>query len=174
MAHDPGCLAASLGVGTALNLHGFAMKTGDLLMFGAVFTFSCNLIFTRILSRRLTPFIITVYSFALSAVLFDPFVLSSLKIDWAQPLRIWGLAFAAVLVAQGLANVLWNKGMQDVGAAKSAIVLNLQPMMTMLLDFILFGHPVTVQQTLGAALVFGGVLLGTLPMGSVVKKSKAH
>ncbi|UUZ87118.1 DMT family transporter [Paenibacillus sp. P26] len=90
------------------------------------------------------------------------------------PLRIWGLAFAAVLVAQGLANVLWNKGMQDVGAAKSAIVLNLQPMMTMLLDFILFGHPVTVQQTLGAALVFGGVLLGTLPMGSVVKKSKAH
>lgn len=169
-----GCLVALLGVVTALNLHGFAMKSGDLMMFGAVFTFSCNLILTRILSRRLSPFIITVYSFTLSAALFDPFVLTTLKIDWSHPARIWGLAFAAVLVAPGLANVLWNQGMKAVGAARSAIVLNLQPMMTMLLDFIIFGHPVTIHQMLGAVLVFGGVLLGTLPMGILIKKTKAH
>jgi drug/metabolite transporter (DMT)-like permease len=157
-----GSVVALIGLAMALNLQKITMSSGDLLMLGAVFTFSINLILTRLLSRRLSPFIITVYSFTLSAALLDPWVLSTIQMDWKHPVWIWSLAFAAVVIAQGLANVFWNKGMETLGAARSAIVLNLQPLMTMLLDLIIFGHSVTLQQMMGAALVFTGVLLGSL------------
>jgi drug/metabolite transporter (DMT)-like permease len=160
-----GCLVAILGLFLALNLQGFKLHTGDWIMLGATFTFSCNLIFVRILSRRLTPFIITAYSFVISCVFFDPFVLSFTSINWHHSVRIWVLAIASILIAQGLTNVMWNKGMETIGAARAAIVLNLQPLMTMMLEFVIFGRGVTFQQMLGASLVFIGVLLGTMQKG---------
>lgn len=156
-----GSLVATAGLSQALGIAGFQLHTGDLLMLGGTFTFSCNLIFVRILSRRLSPFHVTVYSFALSCILFDPFVFAFSTFDWHHSVWIWVLAFASILIAQGLTNVWWNKGMRTVGAAKAAIVLNLQPLMTMLLDFAVFGHAVSAGKIAGAMLVFTGVVLGT-------------
>lgn len=157
-----GMMVAFLGLIAALNMQSFSVSTGDLMILGATFTFSCNLIIIRVLSRRLAPFILTVYSFTLSSVLFDPYVLTTVKVDWSHPFKFWCLALLTVLVAQGLVNVLWNKGMETVGAARSTIVLNLQPIMTMLLDFIIFGHHVSFVQLIGVTLVLIGVLFGTV------------
>ncbi|WNQ12252.1 DMT family transporter [Paenibacillus aurantius] len=165
-----GSLVAIAGISQALGLTGFQLHSGDWLMLGATFTFSCNLIFIRILSRRLAPFIVTVYSFALSSLLFDPFVLAYVPIEWKHSLWIWGLALGSILIAQGLTNVWWNQSMQTVGAAKAAIVLNLQPMMTMLLDLILFRHALSAGKVTGALLVFAGVMLGTWNRGSGKRK----
>lgn len=168
-----GCLVATVGISQALGLASFQLNTGDLLLLGGTFTFACNLIFIRILSKRLSPFIVTVYSFALSAILFDPFVLAFSTVDWHHSVWIWVLAFGSILIAQGLTSVWWNKGMQTVGAAKAAIVLNLQPLMTMLLDFAVFRHAVSASQIFGALLVFAGVVFGTWQR-SFFKKEKSN
>ncbi|WP_051620486.1 DMT family transporter [Paenibacillus sp. UNC451MF] len=168
-----GCLIAILGLFQALNMSGFHMQIGDWMILGATFTFSCNLIFVRILSKRLSPFMVTTYSFAVSCIFYDPFVLLFTKPEWNHSLSIWTLAIVSILVAQGLTNVMWNKGMKTVGAAKAAIVLNLQPMMTMLLEFILLGHIVTAKQIFGVALVFVGVLLGTMQRSFFKRKRPA-
>ncbi|MBP1964345.1 DMT family transporter [Paenibacillus aceris] len=157
-----GMMVAFLGLIAALNMQSFSVSAGDLMILGATFTFSCNLIIIRVLSRRMTPFILTVYSFTLSSVLFDPYVLTTVKVDWSHPFNFWCMAILTVIVAQGLVNVLWNKGMETVGAARSTIVLNLQPIMTMLLDFIIFGHHVSFVQLIGVTLVLIGVLFGTV------------
>ncbi|UQZ82912.1 S-adenosylmethionine/S-adenosylhomocysteine transporter [Paenibacillus konkukensis] len=171
-----GCVTALAGLCLALNTNGLVFHAGDLLLFGATFTFSCNLIFTRFLSRRLSPFIITVYSFGLSALFFDPFVLafSGAGIEWNHSWSTWGLLLVSVLVAQGLTGVMWNKGMQTVGAAKASIVLNLQPLMTMMLELLLFRHSVSFQQVFGISLVFIGVLFATLQLGYVHTKKKSR
>jgi len=156
-----GCLVATAGLSMALGLTGLHMHTGDLLMLGGTFTFSCNLIFVRILSNSLSPFIVTVYCFTLSSLLFDPFVFTFSRIEWHHSLWIWGLAFGSILIAQGLTNVWWNKGMQTIGASKAAILLNLQPLMTMLLDLIVFHHVISTGKMAGAVLVFIGVMFGT-------------
>jgi drug/metabolite transporter (DMT)-like permease len=167
-----GCLVATSGLTMALNMQGIKLNAGDWMMLGATFTFSCNLIFVRLLSRRLSPFIITVYSFAISSFFFDPFVLSLTPIVWNHSVLIWGLAIGSILMVQGLTNVWWNKGMQTLGAARAVMVLNLQPLMTMLLDFIIFRHIFTFQQMFGASLVFAGVLFGTLKKGFFKRNQK--
>jgi drug/metabolite transporter (DMT)-like permease len=98
-------------------------------------------------------------------VLFDPFVLAFSEINWHHSVWIWILLLASILIAQGLTNIVWNREMQTVGAAKAAIVLNLQPLMAMMLDFLFFRHFVTWMQIFGALLVFAGVLLATWQKG---------
>jgi drug/metabolite transporter (DMT)-like permease len=169
-----GCMVATAGLFLALNMQGFRLHAGDGIMVAATFTFSCNLIFVRILSRRLSPFIITVYSFGISCLFFDPFILTLTNINWHHSAAIWGLAIVSILIAQGLMNVLWNKGMASIGAARAAIVLNLQPLITMMLDFIIFGHTVTHRQIFGVSLVFFGVLLGTLQKGFFKQEQKTE
>ncbi len=154
-----GSLIAILGIYLVLSVNGsFEFNIGDVLLFGATATFASNLIFVRLLSKRLSPIIITTYSFMTGAIIFDPFILLGSTIDWNHSIFIWGFAICSVVIGQGVTTLMWNKAMNDVGAARSAIILNLQPLMTMLLDFWIFGNMVTVQQVFGTALVITGII----------------
>ncbi|PLS14653.1 EamA/RhaT family transporter [Bacillus sp. M6-12] len=166
-----GSVIAIVGIYLVLSINGhFEFNIGDLLLLGGTATFSCNLIFVRLLSRRLSSMIITTYSFIIGAILFDPFVLAGTAINWKQSFYFWVFALMSVIIGQGITTMMWNKAMNAVGAARSAIVLNLQPLMTMLLNFWIFHNTVTVKQMFGAALVFAGILLSTAQNGISIHK----
>ncbi|MED3575524.1 DMT family transporter [Cytobacillus praedii] len=170
-----GSLIAIFGIYLVLSVRGqFAFNIGDVLLFGATATFSCNLIFVRLLSKRLSPFIITTYSFLISAIIFDPFIAASTTIDWSHSLSIWAFAAASVLIGQGLTTILWNKAMNDVGAVKAAVILNLQPLMTMMLDYWIYQNVVTFQQIVGAVFVFTGILISIVQIRRLSKKQTNH
>lgn len=166
-----GSVIAIIGLYFVLSVKGqFVFGMGDLLLLGATTTFSFNLIFVRLLSKRLSPFIITSYSFFISAIIFDPFILIGNDIDWNHSISIWVFAVMSVLIGQGIATLMWNKAMNNLGASRSSIVLNLQPIMTMLLDFLIYQNPLTVKKIFGAGLVFTGILLSTVHIGFILKK----
>lgn len=158
-----GSIIALLGVYFVLSANGrFQYNIGDILLFGATVTFSCNLIFVRMLSKGISPLIITTYSFLIASLMFDPFILVSVDINWNQPLIMWLIAFLSVLIGQGITTLMWNNTMKSVGAAKSAIVLNLQPIITLLLDYWLYDTKVSSLQLVGTSLVIYGVLLSVI------------
>jgi len=158
-----GSIIALLGVYFVLSANGrFEYNIGDILLFGATVTFSCNLIFVRMLSQRLSPLIITTYSFFIASLMFDPFILLSTDSNWNQPLIMWLLAFLSVLIGQGITTLMWNNTMQTVGAAKSTVVLNLQPIITLLLDYWIYNTKVSSLQLIGTTLVIYGVLLSVI------------
>lgn len=165
-----GSIIAIFGIFLVLSVRGeFVFNIGDVLLFGGTATFACNLIFVRLLSKRLSPIIITTYSFMMGAIIFDPFLLIGTNIDWNHSIAIWGFAICSVVIGQGLTTLMWNKAMNDVGAARAAVVLNLQPLMTMLLDFLIYKNTVTLQQMIGAALVFTGILFSILQKTTIRK-----
>jgi drug/metabolite transporter (DMT)-like permease len=161
-----GSVIAIFGIYLVLSVKGqLVLNFGDVLLLGATATFSCNLIFVRLLSRRLSPFIITTYSFIIGAIFFDPYVLTATTINWNHSMYVWGFALMSVIVGQGITTMMWNKAMNSVGAARSAIVLNLQPLMTLVLDYWIFHNSITAKQMVGVALVFAGILLSTIQKG---------
>ncbi|WP_243357024.1 DMT family transporter [Bacillus litorisediminis] len=165
-----GSLIAIVGIYLVLSVKGqVVFNIGDLLLFGGAVTFSCNLIFVRLLSKRLSTLIITTYSFILSAVIFDPFILAGTSVEWNQTFSLWVFAALSVIIGQGITSLMWNQAMNDVGAAKAAIVLNLQPLMTMLLDYLIYNTLITALQMFGVVLVFTGILLSTIQMGMFFK-----
>ncbi|MCM2535054.1 DMT family transporter [Neobacillus pocheonensis] len=166
-----GSFIAIIGLYFVLSVKGqFVFGMGDLLLLGATTTFSCNLIFVRLLSKRLSPFIITSYSFFIGAIIYDPFILIGTNINWNHSISIWVFAVMSVLIGQGITTMMWNSAMNNLGASRSAIVLNLQPIMTMLLDFLIYQNPLTVKKIFGAVLVFTGILLSTVQIGFIFKK----
>ncbi|MEK5382695.1 DMT family transporter [Niallia sp. FSL W8-0635] len=158
-----GSIIALLGVYFVLSANGrFQYNIGDILLFGATVTFSCNLIFVRMLSKGISPLIITTYSFLIASLMFDPFILVSVDINWNQPLIMWLIAFLSVLIGQGITTLMWNNTMQSVGAAKSTVVLNLQPIITLLLDYWIYDTKISILQLIGTTLVIYGVLLSVI------------
>jgi len=166
-----GSIIALLGVYFVLSANGrFEYNMGDILLFGATVTFSSNLILVRMLSQRISPIIITTYSFLIASLMFDPFIMANVTVNWNQSITMWSLAFVSVLIGQGITTLMWNNTMQAVGAAKSTVVLNLQPIVTLLLDYWIFNTRVSSLQLIGTILVIYGVLLSVLHQELFSKK----
>lgn len=158
-----GSLIALFGLYQVLSTNGvLEFHKGDLMVAGAMLTFSANFIFVRILSRRVSSFMTTVYSFLFGGVFFFPFGLIVENVSLSHPFSMWILAAASGIASQGLAGFLWNKEMNRVGAAKSSNLVNLQPPIVMVLGFFILHESITSQQIIGAVLVLFGVLFGTL------------
>lgn len=160
-----GSVIAIIGIYFVLSAKGsFVFNVGDILLFGATATFACNLIFVKLLSNRLSTLVITTYSFVIASVMFDPFIFIGIDIDWNQSFSFWMIAFLSVLIGQGVTNLAWNSSMHHIGAARSAIVLNLQPVITLLLDYWIFHSEITTMQLLGIFCVFIGVLYSSFQL----------
>jgi drug/metabolite transporter (DMT)-like permease len=86
--------------------------------------------------------------------LFPPPVFGSL-LGWTV------VSYHAVLGA--IAHVWWYRGIETVGASRTAIFMNLQPVLGIALAAALTGEQIGPWQLVGGALVVGGVALTTTP-----------
>jgi drug/metabolite transporter (DMT)-like permease len=66
---------------------------------------------------------------------------------------------AGVVLLQGISIPLYFVSIPRIGAETSAIINNLQPVVSIVAAFLLFGEAMTVSQYTGGAMVIGGILL---------------
>lgn len=76
-------------------------------------------------------------------------------------LRDGGLLLAYALVAQVLGWMLISSALGYVPASRVGLILLLQPALALVWDVLLFARPITVRESVGAALALGGIYLGT-------------
>ncbi|AZU64257.1 DMT family transporter [Neobacillus mesonae] len=125
-------------------------------------TFSIMIILTRLLSQRIAPLTITLYSNLVGLVVSIPFVF---LLD--HPLRIstsmssWALLICTAVVVHGIATLIWNSNIRHVDASKASILSNLEPFVTMIMGLILLSKPITGTEILGSLFIVGGVVLST-------------
>lgn len=75
--------------------------------------------------------------------------------------RDGGLLVAYALVAQVLGWMLISSALGHVPASRVGLILLLQPALAFVWDVLLFARPVTVRESVGAALALGGIYLGS-------------
>lgn len=140
-------------------------NVGDLIMFAAV----CSWAGYSLLGRRymkqygLTPLVMTAYTFLICVVFSIPFVL------WEEPAAflpgISWRGWAAVLYMSVFASVLGYLfqlvAIQRIGAARSAVFINLVPVFTIVQSVLLLGESAGFYKLLGAACCMLGVYLAT-------------
>ncbi|MCA8930234.1 MAG: DMT family transporter [Alphaproteobacteria bacterium] len=85
------------------------------------------------------------------AVARDAVVLPTAPVGWA------GMIGVALLQASSIP--LFYVAIHHIGPAKSAMLTNLQPVVSIVAAFLLFGELLTPLQSAGAALVLGGIVL---------------
>lgn len=83
-----------------------------------------------------------------------------LKLDWgAVSLVEWGAVTYAGIGALVVAYLLFYRGVRVLGATRTAMYGNLQPIVAIAFAWLMLGEQPTVWQLLGAALIMAGLLL---------------
>jgi drug/metabolite transporter (DMT)-like permease len=154
-----GIAAIVLGSGLAVDFR--ATIVGDLLVLSATVCWSLYTIGTKPLADRFGATTATAWTMGFGAI---PLVLLSVPSLLAQPwaavsAAAWaGLVFSA-LGALVVAYLIWYRGVQQLGPARTALYSNFTPVVAMLAAWAFLGELPTLWQMGGAAGIFTGIWL---------------
>jgi drug/metabolite transporter (DMT)-like permease len=81
--------------------------------------------------------------------------------DLGSPVAWTVVLYQAILGA--VAHVWWYEGVKEVGPSRAAIFMNLQPIVGLVLAWLLLGERIGVPELVGGAAVLTGVALTTHP-----------
>ncbi|MGV8844333.1 MAG: DMT family transporter [Pseudomonas sp.] len=149
------------------NLVSLSFNAGDLVMLLAVVVWALYTLLLRRWARHLAlPPLVLLGALMLLGV---PMILPFYLIEYAMrggfaltPSNLGAIAYTAVF-ASLVAYLAWNHGVLVLGAAKATLVNYLMPVFTALLGWLLLGEGLQPYHWFGAALIFAGLLLATVP-----------
>ena len=134
---------------------------GDLSILAAAIVWGLFTIFSKQFLTRYTPLQFSAFMTTIGAVslilIAIPFASPT---DWVSvSWMAWGGVFYSGLLAIGLAYIIWNRGIMEVGAVRTATYQNLVPVLGLAFGVILLGESLEWLQYLGSAIVIGGILI---------------
>lgn len=132
---------------------------GDLLMIAGVIVWTLYSIVGRRL-RAVPPITATAVSALFATVIISPFALyQGIDIGSLSSLAYTGIIYMAVFPSL-FSFVFWNVSVRSIGASQAGVFLNLIPLFTAIISWLL-GEGITGAQLTGGLLVFSGVYLAT-------------
>jgi drug/metabolite transporter (DMT)-like permease len=135
---------------------------GDLLMLGATLSWAMYNVLTRRYMPQGSAIANTSWIMAVGAALLLATALGSNSHPHALGLAAGAAMTVMVVGGTVLAYLFWGMGIARLGAARTAIFINLVPVFAMLVSAFL-GKPPSASQLAGGLLVLGGVTLSMLP-----------
>ncbi len=152
-------VAVDLGDGNPLRMFTGPIGTGEVAMFGCVLAWSAyTLLGKRVLGEGLSPLVATTCS-ALTGTVILAIACATLgelalpKADWKGWLS---LAFMGV-IGTAVAYVWFYDGVKAIGPARTAVFINLVPVVAITLGVLMLGEPLKWSMVIGAAMVLSGV-----------------
>jgi drug/metabolite transporter (DMT)-like permease len=133
---------------------------GDLWMIAAVCIWGIYSVLGKWAGKYTSPIMSTFYSGVFGLAILLPFCYSDLQV------KNFDLPFAGSMLYTGLIStvvcmVLWNKGVQKIGAVTAGVFLNFNPVFTAILAYLLLGEQLEAIQFLGGLIVILGCYLFT-------------
>ncbi len=158
----PSLIAVAIAfLGLALML-GVSLEVADLrgiaLALGAGMAAAWNAVW---LVRRMQDYdamVVTTHMALVAAVVLLALCLSFGTIAWPVSATGWG-GLSAVVLLQATSVPLYFLGLSYIGAMRSAMFTNAQPLISISAAYLLFGEIMTPVQLLGGSLVLGGIWL---------------
>jgi drug/metabolite transporter (DMT)-like permease len=136
---------------------------GDLFMLGCVASWTVYSFAGRRAVQDVAPLTAIFYTSMIgAAALALPALLEGgIPVLFASPAIVWGNLLYMSIGAAGFAHVFYYIGIREVGADRSAIFMNLEPISALLLGLLLLGEAISLPLAVGSIMVLGGVSLAT-------------
>ena len=149
------------------NLSSLHIDKGLLWIVITMITFAIMIIMTRLLSQRIDPLTITLYSNVVGFIVSIPFAfLLDTHVHLSSKISDWSFLIGTAVVVHGIATLIWNNNIRHVDASKASILSNLEPFVAMIMGLILLYKPITGAEILGSLFIVGGVVLSTYQRGT--------
>lgn len=147
--------------GNAELLVSLQFNKGDLFMLAAVGIWGIYSVCSKWAMAHVSPMMATLYSGIFGVAVLLPFNLADFTVTNINASFVYSILYTGV-VSTVICFVLWNIGVQKLGATTSGLFLNFNPVFTALLAFLLLGERMSGVQVLGSALVILGCYLFSL------------
>ncbi len=134
---------------------------GDVLAAGAAFTWALYTVGSRGLLLRYGSVPVTAWTLwggAAALVLIGLPELGRTEIGSLSP-GVWGAVAFAGMLALGVSYVIWSRGVERLGSARTATYANLVPVVALFTAWATLGEFPVVLQWIGAAVILAGVVL---------------
>lgn len=134
---------------------------GDIIIIAAAMVWGGYTILSKSFLNRYTPIQFSAVMATIGAVVL--FLVGLPNIVDLQWTKISAAAYGGVmysgLLAIGIAYLIWNYGLQTVGAVHTATYQNLVPVLGLIFGIVLLNEQLTMLQYIGSALVILGIVL---------------
>ncbi|MGG1663356.1 DMT family transporter [Brevibacillus sp. NRS-1366] len=144
-----------LSKGNADFLLSFQFNSGDLWMLAAVCVWGIYSICSKWAMTKTTPMMSILYSAIFGLIVLLPFNLADFTVTNINASFIGSILYTGV-ISTVVCMVLWNIGVQKLGATTSGIFLNFNPIFTSILAFLFIGEQLTWMQGIGSSIVISG------------------
>ncbi len=148
-------------LGSATSEEGDSRVVGDLLILGSVVCWAFYTQLLRPYTRRLDSVQIAAWTLVggtIPLLLFSAPAIARTHWRDVAPLT-WGAILYSGIGSMGIAYLFWYRGVRTLGATRTAMFSNLQPIIAVAVSWPLLGERPTIWQGVGAAAVLGGLLL---------------
>jgi len=147
--------------GSSLGIEGLDTLTGDALLLGAAAVWAIYTVGAQPLIDRYGPIRTTAWTLLVGSLgLFLAGLPSLAQQNWSLvTVEAWGGVLFSSLLSVGVAYLLWYRGVQQLGGARTALFSNLTPVVALAAGAVWLGESLTRYSIVGAALVIGGLLL---------------
>ncbi len=134
---------------------------GDLIILSAAMIFAVYTLLSRSLLETYSPLTLATLVMTIGGTLLILTAIPSLmRLDYhAVSLMSYGGALYSGLFAIGFAYLIWNLGIKNVGAVRTATYQNLVPVLGVLFGLIFLGEKLHFLQYLGCLLTVAGIML---------------
>jgi drug/metabolite transporter (DMT)-like permease len=145
---------------------------GDFMTLGAAIMWALYTLLAAPVLKRHAPLKVTALTVSVGAVpllvIATPAFLST---NWSNvSAAVWLGVLYCGGVAIALGYILWNRGVQQVGAARTAVYSNLTPVLVALLAWLVRGDAVTGYHVAGAIIILTGITLTRLGRRPVMNR----
>lgn len=170
-------VAVELSAGNPMNLFARGPLLGELAMFGCVVSWAAyTLLGKRMLGEGVSSLAATTYAALAGTLLLVAInaVTGNLHVPQASPKAWWCIAFIGVF-STALAYVWFYDGVRAIGPARTAVFINLVPVVAIALGVSLLGEQLVPSMVIGAALVVSGVfIINRAPVAAPARHAPAH
>ena len=156
-----------LSKGHIETLLSIAFNKGDLLMVAAVCIWGLYSVSSKWAMKYTTPLKATLYSGIFGVLILFPFNVGQFEVENVDGAFVQSILYTGI-VSTVVCMLLWNIGVQKLGATTSGIFLNFNPIFTAILAFLLLGERMTWIQGIGSAIVITGCFLFTYFKGKPI------
>ncbi|MBD9435093.1 DMT family transporter [Pseudoxanthomonas sp. PXM03] len=140
------------------------MGIGEAMALGSAAAWAVGVILARQLGVHLPPLTLNLLKNGLVLCVLAPVALLLYAGAWpVMPVRDMLIVLASGVIGIALADTLYFRALNELGAGRMGVIGNLYSPLVMLLGFVFLDERLGGMQWLGFALVAGGVLLVSLP-----------
>ena len=137
------------------------LDRGELLLFGAVISWTTYTLVGKIILKKLSPLKATAYACFMGTISLFPFAIQNglremvIRLNFQDFLNLFYLGFFATV----LGFIWFYQGIKEIGAGKAAVFINLVPLFGVLSGAIFLNERLAPTLMIGGAVVLFGVTL---------------